>query len=76
VEGLVTQAGFLLPHLRETTPSEAWIGFRPASESLRLGSWYSQHSYLAYGHYRNGILLAPVTAQRLAAEINANFETR
>jgi glycine/D-amino acid oxidase-like deaminating enzyme len=32
--------------------------------------------YLAYGHYRNGILLAPITAVRLAAEINANLRRR
>ena len=76
IENLVSQAGFVLPHLTETTHTEAWIGFRPASETLRLGSWYSSHLYLAYGHYRNGILLAPVTAQRLTSEINANFEKR
>lgn len=76
IEGLARHAGFLLPHLSETTHSEAWMGFRPLSETLQLGSWYSPHFYLAYGHYRNGILLAPLTAHRLAAEINANFETR
>ena len=75
IEGLGRQAAFLLPHLGETTHSEAWMGFRPASEALQLGSWYSPRFYLAYGHYRNGILLAPVTAQRLTSEINANFET-
>ena len=32
--------------------------------------------YLAYGHFRNGILLAPVTADRLATEISANWGTR
>lgn len=73
LEDLVRRAAFLLPHLAETTPSEEWMGFRPASEELQLGSWYSPHFYLAYGHYRNGILLAPVTAQRLASEISANF---
>jgi len=76
LETLAQQAAFLLPHLSETTRSEAWMGFRPASDGLQIGSWYSRHFYLAYGHYRNGILLAPVTAQRLASEINANFETR
>ncbi len=76
VSSLIEQAGWVLPHLSETSHSEAWIGFRPASETLRLGSWYSPHFYLAYGHYRNGILLAPLSAQRLASEINANFEMR
>jgi glycine/D-amino acid oxidase-like deaminating enzyme len=27
--------------------------------------------WLAYGHYRNGILLAPATASRVAGEIAA-----
>lgn len=76
IESLTRQAALMLPHLAETSPSESWIGFRPGSEALRLGSWYSSHVYLAYGHYRNGILLAPITAQKLAAEINSNFEKR
>ena len=76
IDSLAKEASFILPHLSETTHGEAWIGFRPASEALQMGSWYSPHFYLAYGHYRNGILLAPITAQRLASEINANFETR
>ncbi len=76
LEGLAEEAASLLPHLAETTRSEAWMGFRPASDGLQLGAWYSPRFYLAYGHYRNGILLAPVTAQRLVSEINANFETR
>ncbi len=71
---LVSRAGFVMPHLEETAPSESWIGFRPASEELRLGSWHSPRLYLAYGHFRNGILLAPITAERIAAEISANSE--
>lgn len=75
IEDLVQQAGRMLPHLAETTPTEAWVGFRPASEELRMGSWHSSRLHLAYGHYRNGILLAPVTARLLTAAISANFET-
>ncbi len=66
------EAGFVLPHLAETTPSETWMGFRPGSDRLRLGAWHSRRFYLAYGHYRNGILLAPITAQRMADEIISN----
>jgi glycine oxidase len=76
VSRLSSDAGFVMPHLLETSPSEAWVGFRPASEQLQLGRWQSGNVYLAYGHYRNGILLAPLTADRLAAEISANLETR
>jgi glycine oxidase len=70
------QAAFVLPHLAETTPSEVWVGFRPGSDALHIGTWSSNRLYLAYGHYRNGILLAPATAQRLAEEISANWGTR
>ncbi len=66
-------AGFVMPHLQETSPTETWVGFRPASDKLRLGRWQSGRVYLGYGHYRNGILLAPVTAERLASEMSANF---
>ena len=73
---LARQAGYVLPHLVETSPTETWIGFRPASNGLQIGPWNAPGLYLAYGHYRNGILLAPATARRLVAEINANLRTR
>ena len=76
VDSLCRNAEFVLPHLAGTSPSETWIGFRPGSETPRIGSWHSQRLYLAYGHYRNGILLAPITAERIAAEINANLGIR
>jgi glycine oxidase len=72
---IAARAGFLMPHLTETSPVESWMGFRPASDELRLGTWHSPRLYLAYGHFRNGILLAPATAQKLAEEINANLQT-
>ena len=57
--------------LEEIEPSERWIGFRPAtdSEEPALGRARDTNVWLAYGHYRNGILLAPVTAKRIAGEI-------
>ncbi len=73
---LIAAAGFLMPHLLETSPTETWVGFRPHSEQLRLGRWQSGNVYLAYGHFRNGILLAPLTADRLAGEIGANLGSR
>jgi glycine oxidase len=69
-------AGFVMPHLLETTPTEMWVGFRPGSDGLHLGRWESGNVYLAYGHYRNGILLAPVTADRVAAEISLDVGVR
>lgn len=76
VAGLREQAGFLLPHLNEVEPTDAWIGFRPHSERLHIEAWHSERLYLAYGHYRNGILLAPVTAKKIAGAISANLRTR
>ena len=66
-------AGFVMPHLLETTPTEMWVGFRPGSDGRHLGRWESGNVYLAYGHYRNGILLAPVTAERVAGEISSDL---
>ena len=76
VSELAAAAGFVLPHLQDTTPSKKWIGFRPASDDLHVNSWYSDRLYLAYGHFRNGILLAPLTARDLADQISANLRTR
>ena len=50
-----------------------WIGFRPRSvegDGPRIGRVEGTNVWLAYGHYRNGILLTPVTAQRIADEIS------
>ena len=71
---LAAQGGFVMPHLLETTPTEVWVGFRPGSDKLHIGSWHSDRLYLAYGHYRNGILLAPATAERIANQISANWQ--
>ena len=61
----------LLPALEGERPVAVWSGFRPAAESAgpviqRAGD---SPLWLAYGHYRNGILLAPVTAARISREI-------
>lgn len=74
VAELVGKAGFVFPHLAETTPSQIWTGLRPGSDRLQMGQWHSPHLYLAYGHYRNGILLAPVTAERIASAVSANLQ--
>jgi glycine oxidase len=73
VSRLAASAGAVFPHLQETEPTEVWTGFRPASDELHVGRWQLDSLYLAYGHFRNGILLAPLTARQLAAEISATF---
>ena len=48
----------------------AWIGFRPAVDGEpRVERWRDSNLWLAYGHFRNGILLAPLTAKLLADAI-------
>ena len=73
---LSRRAAEILPHLAEIAPSYVWTGLRPASDALHIGPWRGKRCYLAYGHYRNGILLAPVTAERIAEEITANLGRR
>jgi glycine/D-amino acid oxidase-like deaminating enzyme len=75
VAKLAADAGAILPHLSETTPSESWIGFRPGSDALHVGPWHSESFYLAYGHFRNGILLAPWTASLLSSAIASSLGT-
>lgn len=55
-----------IPNLPEEWES-AWIGFRPAVDGEpRVERWRESNLWLAYGHFRNGILLAPLTAQLIA----------
>jgi glycine oxidase len=65
------RCSLLWPELGQHEPCDRWIGFRPATEDLRprIGRFEANNVWLAYGHYRNGILLAPVTAQRISDSI-------
>lgn len=63
---LNARASKLLPILAEAEFVESWAGLRPATsdELPILGPAPGQPRYfLATGHYRNGILLAPATAR-------------
>ena len=55
--------------------ADGWIGFRPGvnADGPYLGRWKDSPLWLAYGHYRNGILLAPATAERLSLQIQASL---
>ena len=52
-------------------PTREWVGFRPASECHEptIRRVAGSNVWLAYGHYRNGILLTPATAHRVAGQI-------
>ena len=47
---------------------EAWAGLRPCTPDLLpiLGELPRRSHFIATGHYRNGILLAPATAAIIA----------
>ncbi len=61
----------LVPSLREADVVEAWTGLRPATPDARprIGPTRLPGYFLAAGHFRNGILLGPLTAQLLAPVI-------
>jgi glycine oxidase len=64
------RAAALFPALASPSSSARWIGFRPFSpDGPHIRRVEGTNVWLAYGHFRNGILLAPLTAARIAAEI-------
>jgi glycine oxidase len=71
VSNIAQRARALLPALASLDPESAWIGFRPATTAPapNLSRVHSSRLWLAYGHYRNGILLAPATCHRICREI-------
>ncbi len=58
----------LAPGLTGSKVHEAWTGLRPGTpdELPILGETSTAGYFVATGHYRDGILLAPVTAQLMA----------
>jgi len=68
IQTLLQSAIRLYPQLKHYSIQEFWWGFRPATpdELPILGTSHCQNLTLATGHYRNGILLAPVTAALIA----------
>lgn len=68
IETLLSGAMRLYPILKEFPIQEFWWGFRPETPDLLpiLGPSSWENLTLAVGHYRNGILLAPVTAELIS----------
>jgi len=69
VHELLREAYRALPEIAELELVEAAAGFRPATpdNSPLIGEWGDEGLLVATGHYRNGILLAPVTAAAAGA---------
>jgi thiazole synthase len=68
IQQLLSGATRLYPPLKNLPILELWWGFRPATpdELPILGTSAYENLILATGHYRNGILLAPITALLIA----------
>jgi glycine oxidase len=69
VLGLLDAAFELMPALRDASFADVRTGLRPmAADELPIVGPASTmpHLFLATGHYRNGVLLAPLTASMLA----------
>jgi glycine oxidase len=58
----------LVPRLADARILESWAGLRPGTPDALpiLGATETPGYYVATGHFRDGILLAPVTAQVMA----------
>lgn len=69
VRDLLHAAIRLVPRLSEASLRATWSNFRPYTrdELPLLGRTSVSGLLLATGHYRNGILLAPITAEIVAA---------
>ncbi|OWY66944.1 glycine oxidase ThiO [cyanobacterium TDX16] len=68
IQALLQRAIRIYPQLQDYPIREFWWGFRPATpdELPILGNSPCSNLTLATGHYRNGILLAPITAKLIA----------
>ncbi len=62
----------LLPEINDAAHLESWAGLRPGTpDGLPiLGAGAVEHCWHATGHYRNGVLLAPVTARVITQAIS------
>ena len=71
VLALLEGAWRAVPGIEELPIAEMWTGFRPGSrdDAPVLGPSGVEGLVLATGHYRNGILLTPVTARAIARYI-------
>lgn len=61
----------LVPELRNAKILESWAGLRPGTPDALpiLGATETPGYYVATGHFRDGMLLAPITAEVMVAVI-------
>lgn len=68
VFALLEAAWRAIPTVEELPLVESWVGFRPTSrdDAPILGPTPVENLTIATGHHRNGILLAPITADAVS----------
>lgn len=71
IADLVETAAGWVPEIAHAPILESWAGLRPGTpdDLPILGAAPVEHCWVATGHYRDGILLAPATAQLMAQVI-------
>jgi glycine oxidase len=71
IEALRLEAVQLCPGLADAPVLERWAGVRPGTPDHApfIGATRTPGLFVAAGHFRNGILLAPVTARIIADQI-------
>ncbi len=75
---VIGKATRIAPALRSASIEEHWSNFRPGTpDGLPLvGETRVEGLYLASGHYRNGILLAPLTAELISQAMSGAAPSR
>jgi glycine oxidase len=68
IKQLHDAAAHYVPELASATVSESWAGLRPGTpdDLPIIGPTETPGAFIASGHFRNGILLAPLTASVMA----------
>ena len=79
IQRLHQAAADLVPELGESRMLETWAGLRPGTPDALplLGATQVENYFVAAGHYRDGILLAPVTAlvmSQVVHGLNQDFD--
>ncbi len=70
VIGLIDAAERICPGVARAEIIERWAGVRPRTGDLApMIGWRGPRRYMAGGHYRNGVLLAPLTGELVAVHI-------
>jgi glycine oxidase len=68
IQSLLSSAAKYLPELASASIIQSWAGLRPGTpdDLPIMGPSETPGAFIASGHFRNGILLAPITAKIIA----------